>query len=447
MSTSPSRSRPPHASNTPTPQSPDASQHANHSDRPHATPTRSSAGPHAPPPDAGQTPNAAENASTSSRPGADDAGADDAHAAAGPAEPAAVPDHDTPAAADRRPASTTPHRPRDVVGRQLDQLIREAGGDPEQLDGQLVRQMMHTALKLVEDGADTGELKLIGRSFKELRYALKVFRPYAHWRKISIFGSARTGEDHADYQAAEAFSRAMAESGWMVITGAGDGIMRAGHGGAGRDASFGVSIRLPFETTANEIIAGDPKLVNFRYFFTRKLMFTSQAHAVALFPGGFGTHDEGFEVLTLVQTGKTPMVPIVMIDHPGGRYWNQWDAYVRGHLLEEGMISPDDLNLYLVTDDIAQAHDHVQRFYRNYHSQRFVHEHLVLRMNHALSHEAVGRLNDEFADLVAEGRIEQRGPFDAEDDHLDLPRLSFIFTRHGYGRLRLLIDRINELAP
>ena len=345
------------------------------------------------------------------------------------------------------PSATQQRQADDPLIQQLDALVRQSGGDPEAFCGRLVREIFHTAIKLIGDGADEGELKIISRSLKELRYALKVFRPYRDIRKVSIFGSARTPEDHPDYRAALKFSREISERGWMVITGAGDGIMRAGIGGAGREASFGVSIRLPFETNANEFIAGDDKLVVFRYFFTRKLIFASQADAFALFPGGFGTHDEGFEILTLVQTGKSSMLPIVMIDAPGGDYWRGWDSYVRDHLLAKGMISRDDLNLYLVTDDTEQALQHILTFYRNYHSQRYVRDHLVIRMQHALPVEQVEQLNHDFADLVAEGRIEQRGPLEAETEHLELPRLTFVFAKRSYGRLRLLIDRINGLAP
>ena len=201
----------------------------------------------------------------------------------------------------------------------LDALIADAGADPADHRSKNIREIMHTALKLVRDGSDTGEVKLISRSMKELRYALKVFRPYRDTPKISIFGSARTPEDHPDYVAAVDVSKAMAAAGWMVITGAGDGIMRAGHGGAGKEASFGVAIRLPFETNANDFIVGDPKLITFRYFFTRKLMFMWESAAIALFPGGFGTQDEGFEALTLIQTGKAPLVPIVLVDAPRQR--------------------------------------------------------------------------------------------------------------------------------
>ena len=325
----------------------------------------------------------------------------------------------------------------------LNALIAQVGGEPDSFDGQLVREMMTTALKLVRDGADTGELKLISRSLKELRYAMKVFRPYAGTQKISIFGSARTPEDHPTYQAAVDFSRLCSAAGWMVITGAGDGIMKAGHGGAGREGSFGVAIRLPFETTANEIIAGDGKLITFRYFFTRKLMFLSQCDAVALFAGGFGTHDEGFEVLTMIQTGKTPMIPLVMVDAPGDDYWRNWERYVHEELLDNGMIGAEDLNLFHITDSPAEAAQHVLDFYRNYHSQRFVKDRLAIRMRRRLTDAELDELNASFGMLVAEGRMEQSGPLEGEQSHLELPRLHFVSTRDQYGVLRRLIDRLN----
>ncbi len=334
----------------------------------------------------------------------------------------------------------------EIITRAIDDIVRQTGGDPESFDGQLVREMMTTALKLVRDEADTGELKLLNRSFKELRYAMKVFRPYREVRKISVFGSARTREDHPHYRSAVDFARRVSDRGWMVITGAGDGIMKAGHGGAGKPSSFGVAIRLPFETTANEIISGDSKLITFRYFFTRKLLFVSQCHAIALFPGGFGTHDEGFEVLTLIQTGKSPVIPLVMIDAPGGHYWKQWDRYVRDHLLAENMISPDDLNLYFVTDDLKAAAHHVFDFYRNYHSQRFVDDKLVLRIHRPLTSEQLEALNADFANLVAEGSIAQGKALEGETDHLELHRLSWTSTRREYGTLRALIDRVNHYA-
>lgn len=358
-----------------------------------------------------------------------------------------MPDSD-PQPLEPQPASGDGHvstRDPQVVER-IDALVRQFGGDPATLDGELVREMMQTALRLLRDGADTGELKLVSRSLRELRYALKIFREHRHERKISIFGSARTPAEHPDYQAALDFARGMTDHGWMAITGAGPGIMQAGHEGAGAERSFGVSILLPMELGANQIIAGDPKLVTFRYFFTRKLIFVSQADALALFPGGFGTLDECFEVLTLVQTGKAPLIPIAMIEPPGSTYWQHFDAYVRDQLLANSLVDPEDLRLYRIFDDPRDAVAHVLRFYQNFHSQRYVHSKLVLRMNRPLSPAQVEGLNDEFHDIVSEGRIEQVDPFPEEHDHLDLPRLAFHFTRRSFGRLRMLIDRINDFA-
>ena len=340
----------------------------------------------------------------------------------------------------RDPSSSS--RTPDAIDR-YDELVRDAGADPGALSGKLVREMVHTAVKLFEDGAHNGELKLASRSLKELRYALKIFRAYAEVPKLTVFGSARTPEAEPAYRAAEALGRRMAEAGWMVITGAGGGIMRAAQGGAGRDASFGVAIRLPFETTANEFIEGDRKLIVFRYFFTRKLIFASQAQGVVLLPGGFGTQDECFEILTLIQTGKAPVMPVVMLDEPGGGYWREWEAYVRRQLLGRGLIDPDDRRLYEVTDDPEDAAERVRGFYRNYHSQRFAGDELVLRLRRPLTEAQVEAINAEFAELVAEGRIAATGPHPAESAHFELPRLRFVFTRRDHGRLRQLIDRIN----
>src|SRR5436309_1937295 len=218
-------------------------------------------------------------------------------------------------------------------------------------NGDLVGEIVANALKLLRDNTNRGDIKLINKSFKELRYALKIFAPYRDVRKVSIFGSARTLENHDDYIAASRFGKLMADAGWMVITGAGGGIMAAGHGGAGKDPSFGLAIRLPFEQKTNPFIEGDPKLINFKYFFTRKLMFVRSSHAIALFPGGFGTMDEGFEVLTLVQTGKSVPMPILFIDRAGGSFWQGWQDYVQQHLLKRGLISPEDLHLYKITDN------------------------------------------------------------------------------------------------
>ncbi len=326
-------------------------------------------------------------------------------------------------------------------------LIAMMGGDPASFAGEMVTQLVQTSLKLIRDGHDHGQLKLLNRALKDMRYAYRVFNRYKGTRKITIFGSARTGPDHADYAAARDFSARIARAGWMAITGAGDGIMKAGHEGPERQASFGLSIRLPFETTANTVIEGDPKLINFRYFFTRKLMFMSHADAVAVFPGGFGTMDELFEALTLVQTGKSNVVPIVLAEGRGGAYWRNWDDYIRGNLLARGMISPEDPGIYHIATSVDDAVDHVLRFYRVYHSSRYVEDRLVLRLTRRLPDEHVETLNREFAGLVESGRIEQCGALPEEDDHLDLPRLVFQHTRRQNGLVRVLIGRINDAAP
>lgn len=358
-----------------------------------------------------------------------------------------IPDPGTRRRRTRNGLPTEPPRWVDLpeVSNHVDALVSLAGADPTGRPGRIVADLVRTALKLPTDGRNTGELKLLTNSFKELRHALRVFAPYRATPKISIFGSARTPPEHPDYLAAVEFSRLMADAGWLVITGAGDGIMKAGHEGPGRDSSFGLSIRLPFETTANSVIAGDHKLLGFRYFFTRKLMFLSQSAAVAAFPGGFGTQDELMETLTLMQTGKSPIVPIVLIAGPGRTsYWDRWVEYVREEFLDGGFISPDDLSLFHVAATPADAVEHVLRFYSTYHSARYVGDVLVLRIRHRLTDEQVDALNDEFAPLVRSGRIEQRGAFDVEDDVRDLPRLAFGHTQRSFGAVRQLIDRVNE---
>lgn len=333
------------------------------------------------------------------------------------------------------------------IAAQLDRIILEVGGEPGSYDARLVKELLVAGLKLIPDGRDTGELKLITAAVKELRYAYRVFGQYPDPHKVTIFGSARTPAEHPDYAMTVDFSRLMAERGWMVITGAGGGIMHAGHLGPGREASFGVAIRLPFETTANEVILGDEKLIHFRYFFTRKLMFLSQAESVALFPGGFGTMDEAYEALTLIQTGKTSMIPVVMLEGAGGDYWPQWERWTRSALLSRNLISPEDVNLYYIARSAEDAANHIQRFYRNYHSSRYVKDSLVIRLKARLNDADVQKLETEFAVLIKQGGMVQRGPLDGESDHLNLPRIVFQHTRHKFGLVRKLIDRINECNP
>jgi uncharacterized protein (TIGR00730 family) len=312
---------------------------------------------------------------------------------------------------------------------------------------QLVQQLKETADKLIRDQATRGDVKLLSTALKELRYAFKVFAPYRHRRKVTVFGSARLPLDAPPCQQAIAFSRRMAEAGYMVITGAASGIMEAGHVGAGRENSIGVNILLPFEQEANAVIAGDNKLMHLKYFFTRKLLFVKESDAVALFPGGFGTQDEGFEVLTLIQTGKSHLFPVVMVDEPGGDYWRLWERYVRDVLLARQLISPADLALFKITDSVEEAVAEVLTFYRVYHSMRYVRGSLVLRLQRPIGPATLGRIRTEFADILGSGTFELTPalPEEANDPHVaDLPRLRFRFNRRSLGRLRMLIDVINR---
>jgi uncharacterized protein (TIGR00730 family) len=320
--------------------------------------------------------------------------------------------------------------------------------DPQQISvEQLVQQIKETADKLVRDQANRGDVKMLSTALKELRYAFKIFAPYRHRRKVTVFGSARLPPSDPAYQSAVAFGRKMAEAGFMVITGAASGIMEAGHVGAGRENSIGVNILLPFEQSANTIIAGDTKLMHLKYFFTRKLLFVKESDAIALFPGGFGTLDEGFEVLTLVQTGKSQIFPIVMVDEPGGDYWKQCDQFIRKVLMKRGLISMADPKLYKVTDSVDEAVAEVLGFYRVYHSMRYVAGDLVLRLQRPLSEEFIERLRDDFKDIAVSGTLEQTNalPEEANEAHIaTLPRLRFRFDRKNLGRLRMMIDAINQ---
>lgn len=310
-------------------------------------------------------------------------------------------------------------------------------------------QIKETADKLLGDRASRGDVKLLATAVRELRYCFKVFAAYRGSRKAVVFGSARTKSDHTAYAAAEEFGRRIVESGWMVITGAGGGIMEAGHRGAGRDHSFGLNILLPFEQSANPVVQGDPKLVTMRYFFTRKLMFIKESDAVVLFPGGFGTHDEAFEALTLVQTGKSHIFPIVMVDEPGGGYWKLWHRFIEDSLLARGYISPPDMKLFRVTESVDEAVREVTGFYRVYHSMRYVRRELLLRLRTRLSDRFLEQIKWGFGDILTGGTFEQVEalPEEANEPELsELTRLKFRFDRHAIGRLRQLIDLINAEA-
>ena len=314
-------------------------------------------------------------------------------------------------------------------------------------DTDLLHDLITTVHRMVAEKADRGDIKIISRAFRELRYAFKTFAPYREVRKVTVFGSARTRESDPAYAQAVAFGRAMVEQGYMVITGAGEGIMRAAQEGAGRERSFGVNIELPFEQVPNAFIHEDPKLIACKYFFTRKLIFVKESHALALFPGGWGTMDEGFEVLTLQQTGKSAPMPIVFVDAPGGTYWTEWREYNVRHLLERGLISPEDMDLFLITDRPEVAVQEIVSFYKNYHSSRYVHERLVFRLNQPLPDWLLKDINRDFADLLSEGAFESGGALPEErneSDLIHLPRLLFWFNRKNLGRLRQLINTLNR---
>ena len=327
----------------------------------------------------------------------------------------------------------------------IEALIAAKGGGANEAE---VADIIQNALKLLTDVKDSGDVRVIQTTIRELRYAFRLFAPYAEKRKVTIFGSARTLPNKPEYQQALEFGKKISEAGFMVITGAGGGIMHAGHEGAGPENSFGANIRLPWEQAANPVILHDKKLITFKYFFTRKLIFIRHSDAIALFPGGFGTMDEGYEALTLMQTGKSQLMPLVLVDKPGGTYWKTWDKHIREHLLRDKLISADDLNLYQITDSAEEAVKIVTRFYRNYHSARWVKDALVLRLRHAPSASAIAAMNEDFADIIEGEPIHAIPPTPeelADTQHLDLPRLAFGFNRKDYGRLRQLIDVLNGL--
>src|SRR5690349_20176846 len=329
---------------------------------------------------------------------------------------------------------TTPSRPprtipsNDEILSQIRSLLECPDDD---LPAALVKEILAGMLKLHDAHLDSLDLKIVNRAVKELRHAFRVFRDYHGRKKVSIFGSARTASDDPNYQIAFNFCRRIVEEGFMVITGGADGIMRAAQEGAGRENSFGVNIMLPFEQGPNTTIADDPKLVTFKYFFTRKLIFQKEANAIALFPGGFGTHDEGFEILTLAQTGKSDPQPIVCLQAPGCDYWDDWSGFITRQLLHRKLSNEEDLSLFTITDSHAVAVDHILTFCRRYHSIRFVGRQLAIRLKSAISGEALERLREQFSDLLADGQFELRGPLEEELDEpslRDLPRLVFSFN-------------------
>jgi uncharacterized protein (TIGR00730 family) len=311
-----------------------------------------------------------------------------------------------------------------------------------------VQQIATTALKLGIDCAKRVDLKIANAALKEMRHAFKIFTPFRHARKVTVFGSARTGPEHPDHARAVEFGRRMAEAGWMVITGAGSGIMGAAHGGAGRNLSFGVNIKLPFEQEANETIRGDDKLMTFRYFFTRKLFLLKESTAVALFPGGFGTLDECFEVLTLLQTGKQTPLPVVMVDDPDTGYFRDLDIFLRKRVLGGGLVSEQDMSLFGIVESVKDACQEIFSFYRVYHSSRYVGSKLLLRLERDLDDGELAELALRFRDIIRSGTIERAEPLpeELETNLSGLARILLDFNRRDFGRLRQLIDAINSLG-
>jgi uncharacterized protein (TIGR00730 family) len=348
------------------------------------------------------------------------------------------------------PMKSTPSRPRTMPSKEdiLEQVRLLLERPDDDVPAGLLKELLGGVLRLHDAHLDALDLKILNRAMKELRHAFRVFHNYRDRRKVSIFGSARTASDDPNYRLAFSFAERIVQAGFMVITGGADGIMRAAQEGAGRENSFGVNIMLPFEQGPNATIADDPKLVTFKYFFTRKLMFQKEANAIALFPGGFGTHDEGFEILTLAQTGKSDPMPIVCLQAPGCDYWDEWQGFISQQLLARKLINIEDLNLFKVVTSADEAVAEINRFYRRFHSIRYVGKQLAMRLTGTISPEQVAALHQQFGDLLVEGTFELRGPLPEELDEPDLqalPRVVFTSNRRSAGRLRQLIDHLNAL--
>jgi len=344
----------------------------------------------------------------------------------------------------RKPIKLSFHESNGSVDQTIDALIASVGGVGHP---RFVREMILAALKAGQDVQSVADLKLMNTTMKEMRYTTKVFAPYRHVRKVTVFGSARTQPHEPAYKAAVELGRRLKESGFMVITGGGPGIMQAVNEGAGSDASFGINIRLPFEQRTNPVLDGNPRSVVYKYFFNRKVAFLKEAHAVALFPGGFGTLDEAMETLTLVQTGKRDIIPLLLIDPTGSHYWSKWLSFFKTELSEMGYISPSDFKLFRRVESAEEAVRHIDRFYRRYHSMRYVGDRLVLRLQRPLSETGLATLRASFTDVLTPGGvIAPSGPLPEEENEPDLahlPRLIIGFNRMHFGRLRELIDAIN----
>lgn len=313
----------------------------------------------------------------------------------------------------------------------------------------LLNEIFTTVVKLGQESGDKGDLKLVNNALKELRYSFKIFSPYRNVKKVVIFGSARSKKTSSEYKMAEEFAKKITAKGYMVVTGGGPGVMEAGNKGAKKGTDFGLNIRLPFEQKANPYLEEKEKIINFKYFFTRKLIFIKETDATVLFPGGFGTNDEGFEVLTLVQTGKSKPRPIVLVEPKGSSYWTQWLRFVKSQLADEGFINNEDFDLFYITNSADGALKYIEDFYKVYHSIRYVSGLTVIRLNRKISDKVLSSLNREFKDILTSGKIILSTAMEEEKErgeHPSLPRLIMHFNLHDYGRLCKLIRRINELG-
>ncbi len=331
-----------------------------------------------------------------------------------------------------------------VIDPRIRALVRDV------VDGRhadLVEELVDTALKLGKDRASVADLKLFNRALREMRYAASVFAKYQDRRKVAVFGSARTRSDAEEFKLAREFARLISQEDFMIITGGGDGIMGAAQQGAGAENSFGLNIRLPFEQRANETIHGDRKLINFNYFFTRKLSFMKETHAFVLCPGGFGTQDEGFEALTLMQTGKSQLVPVILLDKPNGHYWETWRRFIQNDLYDLGLVSQTDFHLFRITHSPEQAVQEILKFYKVFHSYRWVREKMVIRVNARLTDASVAALNERFDGLLAADEIGQSEALAEEQDETKLaglPRIVLTPHKRDFGMIRTLLDAINE---
>ena len=333
----------------------------------------------------------------------------------------------------------------DTVLQRIEKLLNIS--DRPRTDIRLIHRLLKTVADLTDGNATTLDIKIASSALDEMVKAYDMFAPYRDVPKVSIFGSARTQSHTAIYDLTVRTAAALADHGYMVVTGAGPGIMEAGMVGAGREKSIGVSIRLPFETGANSVIAGDSKYVSMRYFFTRKLMLVKESQAFLCLPGGFGTLDETFELLTLAQTAKSVPVPIVFLEVAGQPFWTPLMKAMEPLLLEQGLISPKDVTLYRITDSVEDAVAEITDFYRNYHSLRFVGDRMYLRIQREIPAEDFARIASEFAYLSVDGLLEQTGPTAdeiADDDVPSLHRVALNYSAKGFADVRPLLDALNR---